>query len=133
MTDPPMDGSINALMSWISRLIDTIKNPGDQVTLFDQTRTTNAYVQGTPVEILQYHQVLIWIKNKHESNSIDFKVVATANIDDWENIRDEKTLAPGESNGMLLEEPWNQISVEIKSTVEDAHGTIECHILKRRS
>ena len=77
-----------------------------RVNIYDDTPTTDDYVEGEAVITIDYQKTLLWIKNHHQTNSAVFCIETTSNTDDWELLLEDAVLAPGESRWEYLVLPW---------------------------
>jgi len=109
---------------------------GHEEKVLDNVTTTNNYVDSKLVEFLNYVRAKVWIKNTHGSNSIKYKILARASLQDsdagWEEEVSEQTLAAGASADHDITDAWALIKIQVKSATTDAAGTVDAFIVKKR-
>ena len=102
-----------------------------RVNVYDDTPTTDDYVESEAVITIDYQKTLLWIKNHHQTNSAVFCIEVTSNTDDWECLLEDAVLAPGESRWEYLVQPWYRTRFKVKSQNEGQPALLEGWITRR--
>jgi len=100
----------------------------------DFTTTDNyASVQSGGFLVRGYRQKLIEIQNKHSTNALLWKALASNDGSIWHEIQAEATLAANTPAKTTNDEPWDYIDVQVRASVagSQANGTviIQCSTL----
>jgi len=118
-------------------MVKQIKNPATSIPYFrynpaTQT-TTNAYVNHTRnfIWIADLTKLTIVIRETNV-NAITWSIDVSHNSTNWINIKTDQALAKNATTYETLTDVWRYIRLQIKSTVADAHGTVDMYIMGER-
>ena len=94
---------------------------------FQEFRTTNGYVDSEMFDAKSFKIVLVHIKNKHESNTVNVKVLGLQGSE-WKEVISERSLTAGSELYEALKGKNRLVKVQVKSAVADEEGVIDAFI-----
>jgi len=95
--------------------------------VFKDLVTSNEYVDSDLFNAGSYKTVLVYIKNKHESNSVIVKVLGFTSSG-WKDLIKEITLAAGAELYEMLKERVKLVKIQVRSAVMDKPGVVNAFI-----
>lgn len=100
--------------------------------VFENYITRNNYEDSLILDCRLLERKLFHIKNKGE-NAILFKILACVDpAFGWEVLKDETTLAAGNSTYEWDTEPWAYVKIQVKSATADTPSTVDAYIVAQR-
>jgi hypothetical protein len=101
--------------------------------LFKDYQTTDTFEDSAIMESRGFNHKNIQIFNRHETASLEWRVLASHNANDWQTIFiPPSSLAPGQASYASISEPWNFIKTQVKSTIPDQSSKADVYIALQR-
>ncbi|RJS78217.1 DNA topoisomerase VI subunit B [Candidatus Bathyarchaeota archaeon] len=95
--------------------------------IFRDYKTGNSYVEGEVFNAEGYKTILVIAKNKHESNSVNLRVLGLTGSR-WRVLIPEVTLEAGAEFYEMLTKRARLVKVQVKSAVRNKPGTVNVFI-----
>jgi DNA topoisomerase-6 subunit B len=95
--------------------------------VFKDFVTLNQYTESDLFDSKRYNTALVHIRNKHENNAVNVRVLGLSNLE-WEEVIQEITLNAGSELYETLKENFDLVKVQAKSSKEDKEGIIDAFV-----
>jgi len=95
--------------------------------VFKDFITSNQYADSEVFNAKSYKMVLVQIKNKHESNAVNVKVLGLAGLE-WKELLPEVILKAGSELYETLRGRVKLLKIQARSTIADKEGIIEASV-----
>jgi len=122
----PKIAKFSAELGGLKRLPDINKLYRRQV-VFKDFVTLNQYTDSEPFDGRLYRVVLVHIRNKHESNAVNIRILGLTGLE-WKELIPEKTLTAGSELYETLKGRFRLIKVQAKSAKADKEGIIDAFV-----
>jgi len=90
--------------------------------------TTNAYVSALKIQVPRHIGSLLLQLVEENVNAVKFKVLGSNDDDNYETLKAETVLAKNASTYETLTDPWLWVDIQVKASVDDAHGRVTVHV-----
>jgi len=95
--------------------------------VFKDFKTSNQCVTSEVFDTEMYKTVLVYVRNRHESNGVNVRVLGFASSK-WKELIGEVILNPGSEIYEMLRERVKRVKVEAKSAMADKPGVVDAFI-----
>jgi len=95
--------------------------------VFKDFTTTDEWVDGTPFDSRLYSTVLVHIRNKHEDNAVNIRVIGLKGSE-WTELMSEVTLTPGSELYETLRGRFSLLVVQSKSSMLGKEGVVDAYL-----
>jgi len=103
----------------------------DNVTTEDAYKDSKVVVYSGPSEPPIFAFIIFWIKNTGGTNSLNFKIFASPDGVNWEELKPATSLGPGKTAYETLTEPWYALKMQVASAAAGSPTTCDAWILTR--
>jgi len=86
---------------------------------------TDAYASVYKFFVHGYVNKLIDIQNRHASNALLFKILASNDNEEWHEIKAETTLSADTNTTVVNKDPWKYVDVQVKNAVAGSPATVK--------
>jgi DNA topoisomerase-6 subunit B len=98
-----------------------------QQLVFRDFATLKQYTDSEPFDSRLYNTVLVHIRNKHESNAVNIRVLGLTDSE-WEELMPEITITAGSELYETLKGRFNLVKVQARSSKADKEGIIDAFV-----
>jgi len=96
-------------------------------TILKDFITTNQYTSGEVFDAKLYRTILVYVRNSHESNSINARVCGFVSSR-WKEIIPEISIGGGSELYEMLRERARLLRIEVKSAIEERPGRVDAFV-----
>lgn len=95
---------------------------------YDTGETTDSYADALDWDTRGFGEKTIILSNTHSSNSLKYKVLVRAEYGSGQDIEKvtETTLVAGDKNGIVLNDAYARVKVQVKAATPGNQATWQC-------
>ena len=95
--------------------------------VFKDLITSNQYVDSETFDAESYRTVLVYVKNKHESNTVNVRVLGFTSSE-WKELKQEVNLGPSSELYEMLRKRVKLVKIQVRSAMMDKPSVVDAFI-----